>query len=54
MLNGEMKDIRAANVQFGLEIERNQVTLRRLQQELAFSIEEKKEFNSKVLDKLLA
>ncbi|MFO0117550.1 MAG: hypothetical protein ACK521_08020 [bacterium] len=42
LINEEMKDMKAANCQFGFEIERNQNLFRQLQAELLMTIEEKK------------
>lgn len=50
LINEEMKDMKAANCQFGFEIERNQNLFRQLQAELLMTIEEKKLQNEAILE----
>ena len=42
MINEEMKDMRSANKQYSIELERNQGLFRTLQQELVITMDEKK------------
>ena len=50
MINEEMKDMRSANKQYGIELERNQNLFRTLQQELVITMDEKKAQNDAMLE----